>query len=179
MNWCKKKEKGLIVAGVIMTAIAGLATHAHLNAILLFLLSAVAIVVGHATDRLGKKLGPSATGILQSALGNLPELFICIFALKAGLDGMVKAALIGSILGNSLLVFGLAILLGELKMVGKNSIPNRQRWIRFWCYWHLRRWRYRHWRIICIPLHPLTLIPLMWWWPWCYKRVRRKFGTFD
>lgn len=115
-----------------MTAIAGFATHAHLNAILLFLLSAVAlvlvaIVVGHATDQLGKKLGPSATGILQSALGNLPELFICIFALKAGLDGMVKAALIGSILGNSLLVFGLAILLGELKMVGKNSIPNRQR----------------------------------------------------
>lgn len=65
----QKKEKGLIVAGVIMTAIAGFATHAHLNAILLFLLSAVAlvlvaIVVGHATDQLGKKLGPSATGIL-------------------------------------------------------------------------------------------------------------------
>lgn len=116
----QRREKILIVAGILMTVIAGFATHAHLNAILLFGLSAVALVlvamvVGHATDQLGKKLGPAATGILQSALGNLPELFICIFALKAGLDGMVKAALIGSILGNSLLVFGLAILLGGLK----------------------------------------------------------------
>lgn len=116
----QKREKLLIVAGVVMTAIAGFATHAHLNPLILFALSAVALVlvamvVGHATDQLGKKLGATATGILQSALGNLPELFICIFALKAGLSDMVKATLIGSILGNSLLVFGLAILLGGLK----------------------------------------------------------------
>jgi Ca2+:H+ antiporter len=48
-------------------------------------------------------------------LGNLPELFVCIFALRAGLDKVVQAALIGSILGNSVLVFGLALLLGGLK----------------------------------------------------------------
>lgn len=116
----QKRESILIAASVIMAVVAGYATHLHLNAIVLFVLSAaalvlVAMVVGHATDQLGKKLGATATGILQSALGNLPELFICIFALKAGLDDMVKATLIGSILGNSLLVFGLAILLGGLK----------------------------------------------------------------
>ena len=60
-------------------------------------------------------MGPGATGILQSALGNLPELFVCIFALKAGLSKVVQAALIGSILGNSLLVFGLALFFGGLK----------------------------------------------------------------
>lgn len=73
------------------------------------------MMVGDATEQLGSRMGPGATGILQSALGNLPELFVCIFALRAGLDKVVQAALIGSILGNSVLVFGLALLLGGLK----------------------------------------------------------------
>lgn len=98
----------------------GLASHAHWNPVLLFVLAAVALVlvamiVGHATEQLGSRMGPAATGVLQSALGNLPELFVCIFALRAGLDEVVKAALIGSILGNSVLVFGLALLLGGWK----------------------------------------------------------------
>lgn len=116
----QKKEKTLIAIAVLMTAITGIATHQHFNAVLLFILSAIALVlvamiVGHATDQLGSRMGPAATGVLQSALGNLPELFVCIFALRAGLDTVVKAALIGSILGNSILVFGLAILIGGLK----------------------------------------------------------------
>ena len=73
------------------------------------------MIVGDATEQLGYRFGPNVTGILQSSLGNLPELFVCIFALKAGLDKVVQAALIGSILGNSLLVFGLALFLGGLK----------------------------------------------------------------
>jgi Ca2+:H+ antiporter len=52
---------------------------------------------------------------LQSALGNLPELFIGIFALKAGLTAVVKAALVGSILSNLLLVLGLSFFVGGLK----------------------------------------------------------------
>lgn len=116
----QKKDIRLLLAGVAATAIAGFATYQHVNSVLLFLLSAVALVivamiVGHATDQLGSRMGPAATGVLQSALGNLPELFVCIFALRAGLDTVVKAALVGSILGNSILVFGLAILLGGLK----------------------------------------------------------------
>ena len=75
----------------------------------------VAMIVGKATEQLGNRLGSAATGVLQSALGNLPELFVCIFALRAGLDTVVKAALVGSILGNSVLVFGMAILFGGLK----------------------------------------------------------------
>ena len=78
-------------------------------------LSLLAMMVGHGTDQLGSRMGPGATGVLQSALGNLPELFVCIFALRAGLVHVVQAALVGSILANSLLVLGLALLVGGLK----------------------------------------------------------------
>ena len=103
-----------------MTVFAGVATYVEINSIFTFILTAVALVllamnVGHATQQLGNRMGPAVTGILQSALGNLPELFVAIFALRAGLDKVVQAALVGSILGNSLLVFGLAVLLGGLK----------------------------------------------------------------
>jgi hypothetical protein len=61
------------------------------------------------------RLGPAAKGVLQSALGNLPELFISIFALRAGLVGVVQAALLGSVLANSRLVLGIAFVAGGLK----------------------------------------------------------------
>jgi Ca2+:H+ antiporter len=115
-----KKEKLIIGASLAVTAIAGFLYYAHANAVLAFIITAcalalLAMVVGDATEQLGSRMGPGATGILQSALGNLPELFVCIFALRAGLDKVVQAALIGSILGNSVLVFGLALLLGGIK----------------------------------------------------------------
>jgi Ca2+:H+ antiporter len=78
-------------------------------------LACLAALVGEGTDQLGARLGPGATGVLQSALGNLPELLISIFALQAGLVAVVQTALIGSILANSLLVLGLAMLLGGLR----------------------------------------------------------------
>ncbi len=78
-------------------------------------LAGLAGLVGEGTDHLAGRFGPRATGILQSALGNLPELFISLFALRAGLVVLVQTALIGSILGNSLLVLGLAFLAGGLR----------------------------------------------------------------
>ncbi len=115
-----KKEKMVMAAALAATAFAGTLHFTHANAVLSFVATAaalalLAVIVGDATAQLGKRLGPGATGILQSALGNLPELFVCIFALRAGLDKVVQAALIGSILGNSLLVFGLALFIGGLK----------------------------------------------------------------
>jgi Ca2+:H+ antiporter len=116
----QKKDVLLIAAAAVVAGFTGYATHAGFNAVILFILAAVALVlvamiVGKATEQLGSRLGPAATGVLQSALGNLPELFVCIFALRAGLDTVVKAALVGSILGNSVLVFGMAILFGGIK----------------------------------------------------------------
>jgi Ca2+:H+ antiporter len=78
-------------------------------------LAGLAALVGEGTEQLAHRLGPRATGVVQSALGNLPEFFIGIFALRAGLLDVVRAALIGSILANTLLVLGLAFLLGGLR----------------------------------------------------------------
>src|SRR5438045_6506759 len=90
------------------------------NAVLIFVIAGVALallaaLVGQATDQMGARLGSGATGVLQSALGNLPELFVGIFALRAGLIDVVQAALVGSILGNSLFVLGLAFFVGGLR----------------------------------------------------------------
>jgi Ca2+:H+ antiporter len=78
-------------------------------------LAALAAMVGDGTDQLSERLGPGATGVLQSALGNLPEFFIAVFALQAGLVEVVRSALIGSILANTLLVLGLAFVAGGLR----------------------------------------------------------------
>jgi len=92
----------------------------HGTDVLIFIATAVALaglaaVVGEATDELGARMGPAATGFLQSALGNLPELFISIFAINAGLVVVVQTALIGSVLANALLVLGLAFVVGGLR----------------------------------------------------------------
>jgi Ca2+:H+ antiporter len=102
------------------TVLAAAATFMHAGPVVGFVacaaaLSLLAMTVGHGTEQLGSRMGPGATGVLQSALGNLPELFVCIFALRAGLVHVVQAALVGSILANSLLVMGLALLVGGLK----------------------------------------------------------------
>jgi len=73
------------------------------------------MLIGRSTEQVGHRLSAGATGVLQSAVGNLPELFVCIFSLRAGLVDVVRAALVGSILANSLLIFGIAILVGGLK----------------------------------------------------------------
>lgn len=78
-------------------------------------LSLLAMNVSTGTEQVGAHLSPGATGIMQAALGNLPELLVCAFSLRAGLVNVVHATLIGSILANSLLVLGLAILVGGIK----------------------------------------------------------------
>jgi Ca2+:H+ antiporter len=110
----------ILIAGAVAVIAAGIAYYAGLNSIIAFITSALAVtllasLVGRSVEQLGDRFGPGATGVLQSALGNLPELFIAIFALKAGLVEVVKAALVGSILSNLLLVLGLAFLVGGLK----------------------------------------------------------------
>ncbi|MDQ6693357.1 MAG: calcium/proton exchanger [Chloroflexota bacterium] len=107
-------------ASLLLTVLSALLQFSGANSVLRFSVSALALaalaaLVGEATDQLGHRLGPGATGVLQSALGNLPELFISIFALRAGLIVVVQAALVGSILANSLLVLGIAFLAGGLK----------------------------------------------------------------
>lgn len=110
----------MIGGAFVFTLLAGLLSGFQANAVLIFIIAGVALallaaLVGEATDQVGSRLGPGATGVLQSALGNLPELFVGIFALRAGLVNVVQAALVGSFLGNSLFVLGLAFFVGGLR----------------------------------------------------------------
>lgn len=102
------------------TVLAGALTLGGGRAVIVFVVAGIALatqaaLVGQATEQLGSRMGPGATGVLQSALGNLPELFVSIFALRAGLLVVVQATIVGSILGNNLLVLGLAFLVGGLR----------------------------------------------------------------
>jgi Ca2+:H+ antiporter len=115
-----RSDKVILGGGALLTLLAGVADYAGWGSVLAFVVSAAAVcllasVVGRSVEQLGDRFGPGATGVLQSALGNLPELFICIFALKAGLVDVVRAALVGSILANLLLVLGIAFVVGGLR----------------------------------------------------------------
>jgi Ca2+:H+ antiporter len=115
-----RNDRVVIAAAVLLGVVAGALHFGHGNATATFVVSglalaALAALVGRSVEQVADRLGAGATGVVQSALGNLPELFVCIFALRAGLPKVVEAAIIGSILGNILLVLGLAFLVGGLR----------------------------------------------------------------
>jgi Ca2+:H+ antiporter len=92
----------------------------HAPVLLIFALTSLALiglawVLGQATESLGVHAGPRIGGILNATFGNAAELIITIFALSAGLTTVVKASIIGSIIGNVLFVLGASLLLGGLK----------------------------------------------------------------
>src|SRR5438034_4456619 len=78
-------------------------------------LAGLAWVVSFATEQVGERFGPAVTGLLQSTLGNLPELFVVIFALQAGQTVVAQTSIIGSIFANALLVLGLVIVVGATR----------------------------------------------------------------
>src|SRR5919197_301644 len=87
------------------------------SAVVIFFVSAVALVppaamMGRATEELAERSGNVVGGLLNVTFGNAPELIIALFALGKGLHEVVKATLIGSILGNVLLVLGASMLVG-------------------------------------------------------------------
>jgi Ca2+:H+ antiporter len=92
---------------------------ANASAGLVFAVSALGIVptaalMGRATEELAARSGPGIGGLLNVTFGNAPELIIALFALGQGLHEVVKASIIGSIIGNILLVLGAAMLAGGL-----------------------------------------------------------------
>ena len=87
---------------------------------LVFVTSALGIVptaavMSEATEQLAARSGPGIGGLVNVTFGNAPELIIAVFALANGLQEVVKASLVGSIVGNSLLVLGAAMLAGGWK----------------------------------------------------------------
>src|SRR5436190_10477420 len=76
----KTSDRVTLGAAVGMTLIAGVVTAVHADAVVRFVvagfaLAALAALIGQAIEQVGERVGPSATGLLQSTLGNLPELF--------------------------------------------------------------------------------------------------------
>ena len=92
---------------------------AHASPILVFSAAALGViptaaVMGEATEHLAAQTGPGIGGFLNVTFGNAPELIIAFFALNEGLQEVVKASIVGSIVGNVLLVLGAAMLVGGL-----------------------------------------------------------------
>jgi Ca2+:H+ antiporter len=121
-----------MVSAVVFTLAAGLTTATGADNVARFVLSALAIaslaaVVGQSIDQVGEYLGPGATGLLQSSLGNLPELFVSIFALREGLTAVVQSALAGSVLANVLLVLGVAFVSGGARYGVQSFRPEAPR----------------------------------------------------
>jgi Ca2+:H+ antiporter len=73
-----------------------------------------AALMGRATEELAARSGPGIGGLLNVTFGNAPELIIALFALGQGLQEVVKASIVGSIIGNMLLVLGAAMLAGGI-----------------------------------------------------------------
>ncbi|MDP9073453.1 MAG: calcium/proton exchanger [Actinomycetota bacterium] len=120
LNALTRGQRLTIGAAVLLSVAAGAVRIIDAKSVTTFVvaaaaLAALAALVGQSIEQVGERMGPGATGLLQSALGNLPELFVGIFALQAGLVDVVRAALVGSVLANTLLILGLAILTGGLR----------------------------------------------------------------
>ncbi|HEY4452003.1 MAG TPA: hypothetical protein VGN13_10465 [Solirubrobacteraceae bacterium] len=110
-------ERLLLAVVAVLAALAGVADYGAWPAVPRFLLATVALaglawVVSFATEQLGERFGPGVTGMMQSTLGNLPELFVVIFALQKGELVVAQTAIVGSVLANALLVLGLVIVVG-------------------------------------------------------------------
>jgi Ca2+:H+ antiporter len=105
---------GVVLA---LTVLAGLGRYTSFPDLLAFGLAALALaglawIVSFATEQVGERFGPAVTGVLQSTLGNLPELFVVVFALRAGEVVVAQTSIIGSLFANALLVLGAVIVIG-------------------------------------------------------------------
>jgi Ca2+:H+ antiporter len=90
---------------------------AHADPVIVFGAAALGVipcaaVMGDATEAIAARTGPGIGGLLNVTFGNAPELIIAFFALIEGLQEVVKASIVGSIIGNVLLVMGAAMLVG-------------------------------------------------------------------
>lgn len=110
----------ILWGSLVLTPVAILARFVfHLDETTLFVLAAVALIplawlIGEATEHAAEHTGPGVGGFLNASFGNAPELIIALFALGKGLQEVVKASIVGSIIGNILLVLGAAMLAGGI-----------------------------------------------------------------
>lgn len=117
-SWLKPSLDWLLI--FVPVAVAMRFIPSFYNPTWLFIVSCLAIIplagwMGKATEHLAERLGEGIGGLLNATFGNAAELIIALFALSKGLEGVVKASITGSIIGNLLLVLGLSLLSGGVK----------------------------------------------------------------
>jgi Ca2+:H+ antiporter len=110
-------ERAALAVILLFAALAGVANYGRWASVPRFALATVALaglawVVSFCTEQLGERFGPGVTGMFQSTFGNLPELFVVIFALQKGERVVAQSAIVGSVFANALLVLGLVIVVG-------------------------------------------------------------------
>ncbi|HEY5390238.1 MAG TPA: hypothetical protein VIJ83_06740, partial [Solirubrobacteraceae bacterium] len=115
----RNAERALVAAIAVTAALAAVGHYDHWTTLATFALATVALagmawIVSFATEEVGERLGPAATGLLQATLGNLPELFVVIFALRNGERVVAQSAIVGSLFATAMLVLGFVILAGSL-----------------------------------------------------------------
>ena len=118
MEKTKILEKAFKVL-LIFVPLSLFAEYIHSSPIAIFILASLAIIplakfIGESTEEISAHTGPALGGLLNATFGNATELIISFFALQAGLTEMVKASITGSIIGNLLLILGMAFFFGGL-----------------------------------------------------------------
>ncbi|MDP4197827.1 MAG: calcium/proton exchanger, partial [Bacteroidota bacterium] len=118
MEETKILEKAFKVL-LIFIPLSLFAEYVHSSPIAIFILASLAIIplakfIGESTEEISARTGPALGGLLNATFGNATELIISVFALQTGLTEMVKASITGSIIGNLLLILGMALFFGGL-----------------------------------------------------------------
>ena len=101
----------MLAAIAVLVIVTGTLHYGGADDLVVFVLGAMALgglawIISFATEAVGERFGPAVTGVLQSTLGNLPELFVVLFALSAGEIVVAQTSILGSLFANALLVLG-------------------------------------------------------------------------
>jgi Ca2+:H+ antiporter len=122
-TFARRSLRALLVLGPLVVVLDWLGAAGQLT---VFVLAAAALVplawlIGEATENAAYTTGPGVGGFLNATFGNAPELIIAVVAVSDGLTEVVRASLVGSIVGNLLLVLGFALVLGREGTIDRRS----------------------------------------------------------
>ena len=116
----KLTKSSAIYILLIFAPIAAALEFAHADHLVLFVISAIALIplaklIGDSTEHLATHYGPTAGSLLNVTFGNAAEIIIAVTAISAGLLDLVKASITGAIIGNILLILGLSVIVGGFR----------------------------------------------------------------
>ena len=116
----KLTKSSAIYILLIFAPIAAALEFAHADHLVLFVVSAIALIplaklIGDSTEHLATHYGPTAGSLLNVTFGNAAEIIIAVVAISAGLLDLVKASITGAIIGNILLILGLSVIMGGFR----------------------------------------------------------------